>query len=183
MKKKNRAVYRLVIVAVCVAFIAICSYITIPFAVNFSLQLFAVFLIAGCFPPIISVSATALYVLIGIIGIPVFSGFNAGISALLGASGGFIISFPLIALIISAFQKYYRKNTLIYIPIASASLLICYAIGSIWYAYVFCFRNPCSYITALTVSVFPFIIFDIAKLLLAFVLIKKLRPFVDKLPI
>lgn len=183
MKNKNRAVYRLVIIAICVAFMALCSYITIPFAVNFSLQLFAVFLIAGCFPPIISVSATTLYFIIGAIGIPVFSGFNSGLSAILGASGGFLVSFPLIALIISIFQKYYRKNSFLYILVASLSLIVCYTVGSLWYMYVFCYSTPCTFMTALAVSVFPFVIFDIAKLLLAFVLLKKLRPFVDKLSV
>jgi len=181
MKEKSRAIYKLVIVAICVAFIALCSYIAIPFAVNFSLQLFAVFLISGCFPPTISVSATVIYLMIGIIGLPVFSGFNSGISAIVGASGGFLISFVFASFIISVFQKYYYKKSFFYIITASLSLIVCYIFGSLWYVYVFCYPNPCSLMTALTVSVFPFIFFDISKLLLAFVLLKKLRPFVDKL--
>ena len=181
MKKKNRAVYRLVVIAICVAFIALCSFITIPFAVNFSLQLFAVFLISGCFPSSISVSAVGLYLALGFIGVPVFSGFNSGLSAMLGSSGGFLISFIFASFIISAFQKHYYNKHALYIFTASLSLLICYTVGSLWYMYVFCHPSPCSFMTAFTVCILPFIIFDISKMLLAFVLIKKLKPFVDKL--
>lgn len=183
MREKSRAIYRLVVIATCVAFLSLCSWITLPFAVNFSLQLFAVFLICGCFSPTVSVSAIALYILLGLIGAPIFSGFSSGASAIMGASGGFIISFIFVSVIISAFRRYYSKNIFWYVLTMSLSLVVCYACGVLWYAFVFCYPNYCSIGTAITVCVLPFIAFDIIKLLLAVLALKKLRPFIDRLPL
>ena len=183
MREKSRTIYRLIVIATCVAFLTMCSWITFPFVVSFSLQLFAVFLICGCFSPTISVSAVALYILLGLIGAPVFSGFSSGSSAFAGASGGFILSFVLVSIIISAFRKYYSKNIFSYVLTMSVSLIVCYICGTVWYMYVFSYPSPCSVGAALTVCVLPFIIFDAIKILLAALALKKLQPFINKLPL
>lgn len=183
MRSKSNAIYKLIVIAMCIAFITLCSWITLPFAVNFTLQLFAIFFISGCFPLSISMPAIAVYILIGLMGVPVFSGFNSGLSALLGASGGFIISFIFIALIVSPFQKLYSGSIWMYILTTSASLIVCYVFGCIWYMYVFCYSADCSLITAIAVCVLPFILIDILKISLSAIMLKKLQPYINRLPL
>ena len=183
MRDKSRAIYKLILIATCAAFLTLCSWISFPFIVSFSLQIFAVFLICGCFSPSISLSAILLYILIGLIGVPVFSGFSSGASAIMGASGGFIIAFIFASPIISIPQKRFSKSPAIYIFTMVISLIVCYVCACIWYAFVFCYPSRCSLLAAMSVCVFPFVIFDILKILLASIVRKKLKPFIDKLPL
>ena len=84
------------VVSTCAAMIVISAYLTIPFAVGFTLQTLAIFLISALFDLKRSLGAVLLYITLGICGLPVFSGFSAGFAALLGPSGGFIVGFILI---------------------------------------------------------------------------------------
>ena len=162
-----------------VAFITVCSWISFPFAVNFSLQTFAIFLIAAAFPASVSLPAVAIYILLGLVGIPVFSGFNSGLSALFGPSGGYIIAFLPVATIISAFRKKFLNQSLIYVAVATLSTTVCYVFGCIWYVLIF--SPSTTVLSALTICVFPFIIPDCTKILLSAIILKKLTPYINKL--
>jgi len=76
-----------------VAVMAICSWISIPATVPFTLQTFAVFMAVGLLGGKRGTIAVLTYVLLGAIGVPVFAGFSGGIGALLGNSGGFFVGF------------------------------------------------------------------------------------------
>lgn len=76
-----------------VAVMAICSWISIPATVPFTLQTFAVFMAVGLLGGKRGTIAVLTYVLLGAIGVPVFAGFSGGIGALLGNSGGYIVGF------------------------------------------------------------------------------------------
>lgn len=73
--------------------IAVCSWITIPMAVPFTMQTFAVFLTLSLLGGRRGTAAIAAYVLLGAVGLPVFSGFSGGFGVLLGATGGYIAGF------------------------------------------------------------------------------------------
>lgn len=85
--------------------IAICSWISIPTVVPFTLQTFAVFLAVAVLGGKRGTLAVIVYVLLGAVGLPVFSGFKGGIGVLLNTTGGYIIGFVFSALVMWAFEN------------------------------------------------------------------------------
>ena len=83
----------MIYIALMAVIITICSWISIPGPVPFTLQTFAVFtalLLLGTRDGLISIT---VYLLLGAVGVPVFSGFSGGIGHLLGPTGGYLIGF------------------------------------------------------------------------------------------
>lgn len=152
-------------VSMCTAFIVISSWITIPFAINFTLQTFAIFVICLLFDFKIAFSSIAVYLVLGTVGVPVFSGFGAGITAVLGPTGGFLISFLLFPIIVKIFK--YRSSFLLRILSMIICMLICYVLGALWYYFGYSGADGESIFGILGVCVFPFIIPDIVKIFLA----------------
>ena len=83
----------LVYTALCAALIAVCSWISVPAAVPFTLQTFAVFAALNLLGGKRGTTAVLVYILLGAVGLPVFSGFKGGPGVLLGTTGGYIIGF------------------------------------------------------------------------------------------
>ena len=112
MKTKS-AVYDITITAVFAAIIAVCSWITIPIGeVPFTMQTFAVCCAAGLLGAKRGVTATLIYIILGAVGVPVFSGFRGGIGVIMETTGGYIIGFLLTALCTGIFSdKFNRINT------------------------------------------------------------------------
>ena len=79
--------------------IAVCSWISIPTVVPFTLQTFAVFLTMGVLGGKRGTLAVLVYILMGTLGIPVFSGFTGGIGIIAGTTGGYIVGFIFSALL------------------------------------------------------------------------------------
>jgi biotin transport system substrate-specific component len=75
-----------------------------------------------------------LYILLGIIGLPVFSAFQSGYSVLLGPSGGFLLSFPIAAFITGIYNSE-NNNSMIILKFLLASLAI-YLLGGGWLMFV-----------------------------------------------
>jgi biotin transport system substrate-specific component len=86
-------------VALGAVLIIICSWLTVPFAVPFTMQTFAVYCALLLLGGRRGLLAVLLYILLGAFGLPVFSGFRGGIGALLGPTGGYILGFLLCALL------------------------------------------------------------------------------------
>lgn len=160
MKIKTRD---LTVTALFSAVICILSAITIPIGtVPISLSLFAIMLAAISLGVKKGVLATLIYILIGSLGIPVFAGFTGGVHMLFGPRGGFILSYVFVALIISfASEKTNKKLTLFIFSLLS--LAVCYLFGSIQYAFI----SKVSFYNSLSVCVYPFVLFDIFKAVLA----------------
>lgn len=181
MKKENNLsrTKDLLIISLSSVLIAICSWIHIPFIVPFTLQTFAIFFILlfeGGKKGLISIT---IYFLIGIIGLPVFSGFKGGINAFLGATGGYLIGFIIIAIIYLIFEVLFKDNTLMLMVGLILGLLLCYTFGTFWFIKIYTKSyNTISFISALKLCVFPFIVPDLLKLLLAILLNKKLKKFI-----
>ena len=79
--------YDLVYIAVFAVVMAVCSWISIPAQVPFTLQTFGVFMAVGVLGGKRGTLAVLVYVLLGAVGVPVFAGFSGGIGALLGNAG------------------------------------------------------------------------------------------------
>lgn len=154
------------------AFTAVFSQISLPIGpVPISCSLIAVYL-AGLFLPVKTAALSQLvYLLLGIIGVPVFAGFQSGAARLAGPTGGYLLVYPVMALILSLAMVIYDKK-LARKPLAAraayivsamlVSLIVCYAAGTAWFT-VF---SGSSFQKALSLTVVPFIAGDIAKIVL-----------------
>ncbi len=87
-------------VALMAAVLTLCAWITIPLGpVPFTMQNFGIFAALGLLGGRRGSLTVAVYLLLGLVGLPVFSGFGAGPGALLGPTGGFLLGFLLCALV------------------------------------------------------------------------------------
>jgi len=148
------------------AITGVASQISIPIQPEpFTMQVLAVYLsgiILGCKKGFIS---QLIYVALGAIGAPVFANFKGGIQAIVGPTGGFIIAFPLMALIIGYFsQESENKFKLAFGLILS--LILCYTMGTVQLSIV----TGMSISKAVKVAVVPFVAFDLIKIAIAYII-------------
>ncbi len=175
--RDNSKVLDLVYIAIGAALIAICSWISIPTAVPFTLQTFAVFFVLLALGGERGTLATLVYVLLGAVGVPVFAGFSGGIGVLLGNTGGYIIGFLFTGLIYILFTKFFKKNIVMKVVALVLGLAVCYAFGTAWFMHVYMKSSgEVGLLTVLGWCVFPFIIPDLLKLALAVVISKRIEP-------
>jgi len=148
--------------------IALCAWISVPSAVPFTLQTFGVFcalLILGGRSGALSI---LLYILLGALGLPVFSSFRSGIPALTGPTGGYILGFLLMGLLFWALEK--RLSAPVLLVIGN---LVCYVFGTLWFCAVY--STPMSFYSAALICVVPFILPDALKLLLALAVSRRVK--------
>ena len=153
------------------ALIVICAWISIPTKPPFTLQTFAVFAAALILGRRRGTLAVAVYLVAGAMGVPVFAGFGAGIAALFGATGGYIIGFLPAAWIAGYVSEKSSAKTLGKVLGCAAGLLVCYALGTAWFITVYARTGGAvDVLTALGMCVLPFIVPDALKIALAILL-------------
>ena len=178
------SVKRIVLISLMAVLISICSWITIPSTVPFTMQTFAVFCSLVLLGGRDGLVAILLYVVLGAIGVPVFSNFQGGIGHLLGPTGGYIIGFIATGIIYFLFELIFkkyegRKRIAFEIFALTLGLIACYLIGTIWF-YVITKGESYSFFKILLICVIPYIIPDLIKLGLAFVIFIKLKKIIFK---
>lgn len=170
-KNKKLTAADLVYIAVFAGIMAVCSWISIPAAVPFTMQTFAVFFAFAVLGERRGTLAVLVYILMGVVGLPVFAGFQGGIGALAGASGGYIIGFLGSALVMWGMEKLAGRKPWMQVLIMILGLLVCYAFGTAWFMVVYmASTGPVGLLTVLGWCVFPFLLPDVLKILLALVL-------------
>lgn len=158
------------------ALMAVCSWISIPAAVPFTMQTFAVFLTVGLLGGRRGTFAVAVYLLLGAVGLPVFSGFSGGFGYMLGPTGGYIIGFLFSALVMWAAEKLFGKSAPALVGSMVIGLLVCYAFGTAWFVAVYSKANGAiGFGAALGMCVLPYMIPDALKIMLAALLSKRLK--------
>lgn len=166
-------------VAIFAVLIAICSWISIPTLVPFTLQTFGVFVAVGVLGGRRGTFSVLVYILLGAIGLPVFAGFSGGIGALMGTTGGYIIGFLFSGLLYWGITKAAGDKLPIMIVSMVLGLIVCYAFGTVWFMVVWAKTNEAIGVgTALGWCVIPFIVPDLCKIALAVALSKVLKPHV-----
>ena len=163
MKTRN-----MVLCALFAALMAICAWISIPTgAISFTLQTFSLFLtllvLGGKWGSI----TVLVYLALGAVGLPVFSGFQGGISALLGPSGGFLFGFMLTSLLYWLVISLFGKRSFIRIATLCTGLFLSYLMGWLWY----CRFAPVHFL----LWCLPYLLPDILKLCIAFLLSDRLN--------
>ncbi len=164
-------------IALLVAVLIVLSQLAVPVVFSptpISLGLVGVYLIGVFLKPRESLLAITVYILLGAIGLPVFAGFKGGIYALFGPTGGYILSYLIICLLISS-VRLHSKNSVVLTLTLILSLMICYGIGTLWLAYFM----KITFVSALPLGVYPFIIGDFVKILVTVVFVR----FADRLNI
>ena len=148
---------------------AVAAQIAIPLQpVPFTLQVLAVVLCGLLLGPRLGALAQVVYVLVGAVGVPVFSNFTGGLGHLLGPTGGYLISYPIAAAVAGL-----AANSVATAPRIRAlltgflwgcvGLAVIYAVGTTWLAVV-------SHLTpaqAIAAGLAPYIAFDLIKVALA----------------
>ena len=165
----------MVYIAMFTVLIAICSWISIPTTVPFTLQTFGVFVTVGVLGGKRGSLSVLIYLLLGAIGIPVFAGFTGGMGIVLGSTGGYIIGFLLSALLMWGMEKLLGKKTWVLALSMVLGLLICYIFGTIWFMLVYTRETGAIGLwTALGWCVFPFVLPDLVKIVLALLICTRL---------
>ena len=111
-------------------------------------------------------ASVLIYLLIGFVGLPVFSGFTGGLSMLAGPTGGYLIGYIFMALICGLFVDRFKNSRMMYCVGMILGMLVLYALGTLWLA----FQANLTFIAALFAGVIPFIPGDIAKIIICLVL-------------
>ena len=152
------------------ALIAICAWISIPIPpVSFTLQTLGILLALGILGGKWGTAAILVYLLTGIVGLPVFTGFRGGAAALLDATGGFLWGFALSGL------AYWALERLGKLPAMTAALVVTYLCGSWWFSV---WAGNTGFFAAILTCVVPYLIPDAIKLALAYTLSKKIGRYV-----
>ena len=162
-------------IALGAALIAVCAWITIPFTVPFTMQLFAVFFVLTVLGGRNGTIAIAIYLLLGTIGIPVFSGFKAGVGVLIGMTGGYLVGMLLIGIVYWIVTKLIKKTIASELGAFAIGLILCYAFGTLWFSVL---NDGKTFGASLMICVVPFIAPDVLKLGLAYFVGRKLRPLI-----
>ena len=149
------------------ALMAVSAWLSIPLPpVRFTLQTLAMLLALGLLGGKWGSLSICLYLLLGVVGLPVFSGFRSGIGAMLDATGGFLWGFLLGGL------GYWLAERLGKLAPMILFLLIAYSCGAAW----FLIYAPGSGLWgAATVTVLPYLLPETVKLLLANMLVKRIK--------
>ena len=166
----------IVYMSVFTAMISICSWISIPASIPFTLQTMGVFTTVGLLGGKRGTLTILTYILLGAIGVPVFAGFTGGISVLLGTTGGYIMGFLLSALLMWGIETIMGRNQIVLAFSMVAGLIVCYVFGTAWFMLIYTQHSGVIGLsTVLGLCVIPFIIPDLIKIGVALFLINRLK--------
>lgn len=163
MKKRIKA-DSLVRIALGSALISITSWISLPSPLPYTLQTFGVFFTLCLLGGKAGGLSVLVYVLMGALGFPVFSGFRGGIGVLVGATGGYIAGFILSALIFRLITLLGKDSLISRVTGCAVGIAVCWIAGSLWYALTVTGSLTAGFVSALGVCVVPFIIPDLIKI-------------------
>ena len=166
----------IVYMSVFTAMISICSWISIPASIPFTLQTMGVFTTVGLLGGKRGTLTVLTYILLGAIGIPVFAGLTGGVSVLLGTSGGYIMGVLLSALLMWGIETIMGRNQIVLAFSMIAGLIVCYVFGTAWFMLIYTQHSGVIGLsTVLGLCVIPFIIPDLIKIGVALFLINRLK--------
>ena len=179
MEKKKMKTLDMAYIGLFACLMAICAWISIPGEIPFTLQTMGVFLAVGLLGGKRGTLAVLVYVLLGAVGLPVFSGFTGGLGRLLGATGGYILGFLASALVMWAVEKLLGDKTWAKVLGMLLGLIACYAFGTAWFLVVYTkAKGAISLMSVLGMCVVPYIIPDLLKIAAALALTGTLKRFV-----
>lgn len=160
-------------IALMTAVLCILAPISLPVPIGpvaLSLATFVLYLMACILPPRQALMAVGLYLLLGAAGLPVFSGYMAGISRFAAPGGGYLIGYLFLTGISGWFLHRFSQASLQLLGMLLGTLAM-YAIGTFWLAAA----TGVSFLSALPAGMLVFLPLDSIKIMLAFYLGKKIH--------
>lgn len=169
---KRISVYRLCVTALMAAVMCILGPMSIPIGeVPISFTNLVIYLTVFLIGARLGTLSYVVYLLLGMAGLPVFSGYQGGLAKLVGPTGGYLVGFILMAVICGVVVEKSRYSIPWSVAGMALATLIAYAFGTVW----FVMMSQCSVGYALTVCVLPFLVFDFIKIVLAVALGSEIR--------
>ncbi len=163
-KKTPLSIHQIAMTGLMAALLCFLGPLSIPIGpVPISFTNFALYLIVYLLNTKLALLSFCIYLLIGILGLPVFSGYSGGLGKLAGPTGGYLVGFLFLVLIAGFFVHTYHTKTSLSIVGMALGTFVAYLFGAIWFA----LEAKCTLWYAFTVCVLPFILGDIIKILLA----------------
>lgn len=170
MSNTHKTLLSMVFIAMFSAIICVCSLIHIDIGqVPITLQTFAVCVAAAMLGWKRGTLSVVIYILLGIVGLPVFSG-QGGFGVIAGPTGGYIIGFLFTALITGFAADKFERKLLPLIVSMIFGILVCYLFGTLWFMFV----TKTDFAAALGLCVIPFLIPDAVKIAAAAVIVNRL---------
>ncbi|WP_419025631.1 biotin transporter BioY [Emergencia sp.] len=178
--KRNKT-YDMVCIAIFAVLMAVCSWIAVPTTVPFTMQTFGLFLTVGVLGGKRGTLAILIFILLGAVGIPVFSGFTGGLGILFGTTGGYIIGFIFSGLVMWAMEKLIGRKTWALALAMVLAMIVYFTFGTAWFMAVYGRTvGPIGLSAVLGWCVLPFVIPDILKMMLALMLSGRLSRMIEK---
>lgn len=164
---KKSTVFNMTSCALMAALMCVLCPVSVPIGpIPISLSILVILLtvyVLGTWRALVSYT---VYLLLGAVGMPVFSGFQGGLAKLAGPTGGYLAGFWLMILVAGIIMENGKRNLLVTILGMLVGVAIDYAVGTAW----FVFQTESTVVHALDVCVYPFIPFDVAKIVIAVLL-------------
>ena len=171
------------LVSLFAALLCVSSYIILPIGpVPVTLQVFFIVLTGAVIGPKMGALSVMIWILLGTFGLPVFAGGKAGPMVLMGPTGGYLPGFVICAWIVGVMTQ---KQTSSRLQIGLAmviGMIVAYTIGLIGFmaSFAFLLQKPMTVQQALVIAVYPFVLFDLAKVMLAAWLTPVLRAAIQR---
>lgn len=175
MKARNMA-----LCALFAALLAVCAWVAVPVGDTvFTMQTFGVFLALGLLGGKKGTAAIFVYLALGAVGLPVFTGFRGGIGGLIGVTGGYLTGFLLSGLVYWLLTGFLGNTPGIRAFAMGLGLLVCYFFGCLWYRYGYV-RGGSELGMGLIFAkcVAPYLLPDGIKLAMAWYLTNRLQRFI-----
>lgn len=181
--KKTFSTKDITLTAMFTALMVVCSWITVPAGtIVFTLQIFAIFCALELLGGKNTMLAILTHILLGAVGLPVFSGFKGGIGVLLGPTGGYISGFVIMAAVYWAGTSLLGSRLPVRISLMLLGLILCYTFGTIWFVYGYSKGGSAmTFRRATEICVIPFVPFDLLKLALALLISGRIKKLTDKI--
>ncbi len=157
----------MILIALMAAIMCILAPLSLPLPftpIPISLAILIVYFCAYVLSPLKATISILLYLLLGSIGIPVFAGYKSGLGIILGPTGGYLITYLIIAFICSNIFHKFPKNRFLHIIGMLISIIICLLCGTLWFTFK---KEGIDFVKALSLCVIPFIPGEIIKIIIA----------------
>jgi biotin transport system substrate-specific component len=166
--------------ALFVSLTVVCAWVGIPMPpVRFTLQTLAVMTALGLLGAKWGTVSVTVYLLLGLGGLPVFSGFRGGAGVLLDTTGGYLVGFLLTGVAYWVLTALFGTGKKIRILCWLIGLLLCYAFGTAWFYRLYLTSGGSGSVWVVVIKcVLPYILPDLAKLAAAHFLTERLQKFV-----
>ena len=153
-------------IAILTTIFSIACSIVIPFGfIPISLSTLFLCILSTILKPKEILISIVLYLFLGIIGIPVFAGFQAGFGVLIGPTGGYLIGYLFSGFVMSLINQNVKSKSL-WLFSFLIGLLILYFFGTIHFMFIM----KLSFIESIAVTVYQYVIGDIIEIILAYII-------------